>query len=181
VSDSDAISFLDAAVLVPVFRDPAGELRLVMIRRTARGLHGGQLAFPGGRPEPEDDGSMLETAIRETGEEIGLERDRIRILGELPRVDTISTSFRIHPFLSEIDHPGEWRKEPAEVDEVLELAVDAMLHPDAVQLGSVNAPNWTEPRRIAYFRVGEDKLWGASFRILRPLLTRLAAGEWAIS
>ena len=77
--DSDAINFMDAAVLVPVFRDLTGELHLVMIRRTAGGLHGGQLAFPGGRPESED-GSMLETAIRETQEEIGLGRDRIQIL-----------------------------------------------------------------------------------------------------
>jgi 8-oxo-dGTP pyrophosphatase MutT (NUDIX family) len=180
VPDSDTTSFLDAAVIVPVYRDTAGELRLVMIRRTAGGLHGGQLAFPGGRPEPEDDGSLLETAFRETKEEIGLERDRIRILEELPRVDTISTRFRIFPFLSEIDHPGEWRKEPAEVDAVLELGVDALLHPDAVQLGTEHAPNWPQPRQIAYFRVGEDKLWGASFRILQPLLMRLVAGEWTI-
>ena len=174
------MNLLDAAVLVPVFRDPVGELHLVMIRRTAVGLHGGQLAFPGGRPEPQDDGSMLETALRETEEEIGLKRDRIRILEELPRVDTISSRFRIHPFLSEIDHPGEWRKEPAEVDAVLELGVDALIHPDAVQLGTEHAPNWPKPRQIAYFRVGEDKLWGASFRILRPLLPRLVGGEWAI-
>lgn len=180
VPDSDTISFLDAAVLVPVFRDPAGELRLVMIRRAARGVHGGQLAFPGGRPEPEDDGSMLETALRETEEEIGLERDRIRILEALPRVDTISSRYRIYPFLSEIDHPGQWRKEAAEVDEVLELQIDTLLHPDAVQHGSEHAPNRSEPRQIAYFQVGEDRLWGASFRILRPLLTRLVAGDWTI-
>lgn len=180
VPDSDTISFMDAAVLVPVFRDPAGELRLVMIRRAARGVHGGQLAFPGGRPEPEDDGSMLETALRETEEEIGLERDRIRILEALPRVDTISSRYRIHPFLSKIDHPGQWRREAAEVDEVLELQIDTLLHPDAVQLGSEHAPNRSEPRQIAYFQVGEDRLWGASFRILRPLLTRLVADEWTI-
>jgi 8-oxo-dGTP pyrophosphatase MutT (NUDIX family) len=171
---------MDAAVLVPVFRDPAGELRLVMIRRTAGGVHGGQLAFPGGRPEPADDGSMLETALRETEEEIGLERDRIRILEALPRVDTISSRYRIYPFLSKIDHPGQWKTEPAEVDQVLELGIDLLMQPDAIQHGSKHAPNWSEPRRIDFFQVGEDQLWGASFRILRPLLTRLAAGEWTI-
>jgi 8-oxo-dGTP pyrophosphatase MutT (NUDIX family) len=180
MSELNGMNLLNAAVLVPVFRDKAGELRLVMIRRAAAGVHGGQLAFPGGRPEPQDDGSMLETALRETEEEIGLERDRIRILEELPRVDTISSRFRIHPFLSEIDHPGEWRKEPAEVDAVLELGLDALIRPNAVQLGTEHAPNWPQPRQIAYFRVGEDKLWGASFRILRPLLPRLVGGEWAI-
>ena len=50
MSDLDGMNLLDAAVLVPVFRDTTGELRLVMIRRTTGGIHGGQLAFPGGRP-----------------------------------------------------------------------------------------------------------------------------------
>jgi len=180
VPELDGVGFMDAAVLVPVFRDPAGDLRLVMIRRTAGGVHGGQLGFPGGRPEPGDD-SMLDTALRETGEEIGLARDRIRILEALPRVDTVSTRYRIHPFLSEIDHPGQWRKEPAEVDEVLELAVEALLHPDAVRLGFEHAPDWPAPRQIAYFPVGADRLWGASFRIVRPILPRLLSNEWSIS
>ena len=175
-----SIRFLDAAVLVPVFRGPAGVLHLVMIRRTAVGVHGGQLAFPGGRLEPEDGGSMLETALRETKEEIGLERHRIKILEALPRVDTVSTSYRIHPFLSEIEHPGKWRKEPAEVDEVLEVRIDDLPHPDAYQLGTVQVPNWTGPRQIAFYQVGRDKLWGASFRIVRQLLPRLRSNEWAI-
>ena len=58
-----------AAVLVPVFRDAAGLLRLVLIVRTDRGLHGGQLAAPGGKVDPGDE-SLLATALRETEEEI---------------------------------------------------------------------------------------------------------------
>ena len=180
VQDSNPPVLIDAAVIVPVFRDSDGDLRLVMIRRTAGGIHGGQLAFPGGRPEPEDDGSLLETALRETKEEIGLGRERIKILEALPRVDTISTSYRIHPFLSEIEHPGGWRKELAEVDEVLELRVKDLSEPGACQLGTVRSPNWTGPRQIAFFRVGSEKLWGASFRIVRPILPRLLSNEWAI-
>jgi 8-oxo-dGTP pyrophosphatase MutT (NUDIX family) len=170
---------MDAAVLVPLFRDLTGELHLVMIRRTGGRVHGGQLAFPGGRPESED-GSMLETAIRETQEKIGLRRDRIQILEELPRVETMTTGYRIYPFLSHIDHPGEWRKEPTEVDEVLELEIDTLSDPECLQLGLEQAPNWTEPRRIAFFLVGPERLWGASFRIVRPLLPRLLSNEWAI-
>ena len=169
---------IDAAVLVPVFRDGDGELRLVMIRRTAVGIHGGQLAYPGGRPEAID-GSLLETALREAEEEIGLSREQVEVLAPLPPVETITTGYRIFPFLARIRHPGEWRMQPAEVDEVIEVSIRDLLRPEALQIGLERAPNWDAPKQIAYFQVGAGKLWGASYRITRPLLRRLTAGEWA--
>lgn len=171
--------FLDAAVLVPVFRDQEGTLRLVMIRRVAGGIHGGQLAFPGGRPEPED-GSILDTALRETQEEVGLTPERIKVLGRLPAVETLATRYRIHPFLARIDHPGDWLPEPGEVDEVLEIRIDHLLAPGTLRLGLQQAPNWSEPRQIAFYDVGRDRLWGASFRIARRLMKRIAGGEWTL-
>jgi 8-oxo-dGTP pyrophosphatase MutT (NUDIX family) len=60
-----------AAVLVPVYRDEDGRLRLVLIVRTDRGLHGGQLALPGGKADADDE-TLMATALREAEEEIGL-------------------------------------------------------------------------------------------------------------
>ena len=77
----------DAAVLVPLFRDDQGELRLVLVRRGEGGIHGGQLAFPGGRREA-DDRTPLDTAIREACEETGLSRDAIEVLDRLPVIET---------------------------------------------------------------------------------------------
>jgi 8-oxo-dGTP pyrophosphatase MutT (NUDIX family) len=176
---TEGFQFVDAAVLVPVFRDTEGELHLVMIRRAAGGLHGGQLAFPGGRPEPED-GSILDTALRESWEEIGLAPERVRVLGALPPVDTLATRYRIHPFLGLIDHPGRWVPEPAEVDDVMEIPLNHLRAPGTLQLGLQNAASWDVPRQIAFYRVGQDRLWGASFRIMRPLVRRIANGEWEV-
>lgn len=166
-------------MLVPVYRDREGALRLVMIRRAPGGIHGGQLAFPGGRPEPED-GSILDTALRETQEEVGLTPGRVEVLGLLPPVETIATRYRIHPFLARIDHPGDWSPEPAEVDEVLEIRIDHLLAPGTLRLGLQRAPNWDAPRQIAFYGVGQDRLWGASFRITRRLVKRIARGEWTV-
>lgn len=171
--------FVDAGVLIPIFRDAEGNLCLVMIRRASGGIHGGQLAFPGGRPEPED-GSILDTALRESWEEIGLAPERVEVLGALPPVDTVATRYRIHPFLGLIDHPGAWAPEPAEVDEVLEISLDHLLAPGTLQLGLQHVPSWIAPRQIAFYGIGQDRLWGASFRITRPLVRRIAGGEWKI-
>ena len=62
---------IDAAVLIPVYRSPPGDLHIVMILRNPGGVHGGQIAFPGGKHDPEDE-TMLDTALREAREELGL-------------------------------------------------------------------------------------------------------------
>ena len=72
-----------AAVLVPIYRRDDGDLQLILIRRSSGGIHGDQLAFPGGKLEPRDR-SMRETALRETQEEIGITSDKIQILAALP-------------------------------------------------------------------------------------------------
>jgi 8-oxo-dGTP pyrophosphatase MutT (NUDIX family) len=170
---------LDSAVLVPLFRDPAGALRLVLIRRAEGGIHGGQLAFPGGMRESHD-ASDLETALREAEEEIGLTRDAVRVLDALPVVETRTSGFRIAPFLARIERPEHWRPAPDEVSEVLEIEVAEIAKPEARGSSIETFPTWPGPQRIEFFRVGPYRLWGATFRIVEPLLARLEAGEWAL-
>jgi 8-oxo-dGTP pyrophosphatase MutT (NUDIX family) len=84
----------ESAVLIPVFRNAAGEATLVLVRRGSHGVHGGQLAFPGGKREPTD-ASLLATALRETEEEIGLPATAIEVLAALPPVQTRTSGFHI--------------------------------------------------------------------------------------
>jgi 8-oxo-dGTP pyrophosphatase MutT (NUDIX family) len=86
---------------VPLFRDDEGELRLVLVARGPLGRHGHQLSLPGGKHEP-GDASLLETALRETEEEIGLTRANFEVTGALPPIDTRTTGFRVHPHLARI-------------------------------------------------------------------------------
>jgi len=168
-----------AAVLVPVFRDGAGVLRLVLVRRSERGVHGGQLAFPGGSRDPTDL-SLLDTALREAEEEIGLSRALVEVLAELPAIETRSTGYRIAPFLARITRPQAWRAAEAEVSEILEMAVDDLVLPENRGESIEQLDGWPEPRRIEFYRIGRHRLWGASYRILHPLLPRLRAGEWIL-
>nr|MBF0223165.1 CoA pyrophosphatase [Desulfobulbaceae bacterium] len=169
---------IDSAVLVPIYRDSGGKLRLVLIRRSSGGIHGGQLAFPGGKHEP-DDQIMLLTALRETREEIGLHAERVAVLAELPPVETKATGFRIYPFLGVIV-PQKWVVDEREVADVLDIDLEALADPSMYGEEMVRYDAWPCPRRIAFYRVGTLKLWGASFRILQQLMPRILAQEWQV-
>ena len=177
----------EAAVLVPVFRrrargapvrDPRGDLRLIVVRRAEGGLHGGQLAFPGGKRDPEDT-SLCATALRESYEEIGLDGE-VEILDRLPTVGTLTSGFRVTPFLARIEEPAAWRLDEREIAEVFDVRVADLERPGAHGEEMKDFPTWTLPRLIPFYRVGPYKLWGLTYRILRPLVPRLLAGEWEV-
>ncbi len=174
------LSLVESAVLAPVYRDPSGDLRLVFIRRSPHGRHGGQIAFPGGRREASD-ATLLQTALREAEEEIGLPGSLVDVLETLPVIETFATGFQIAPFLGRLNGaPPTWRRQETEIDEILEVRVDDLLRPETHGVEEWELPNWPGPRAIPFYRIGPYKLWGATYKIVEPLLPRLTAGEWAI-
>ncbi|CAN5545607.1 CoA pyrophosphatase [soil metagenome] len=170
---------IQAAVLVPVYRDSEGLLRLVLIVRAPGGPHGSQIAFPGGVREP-GDRSLLETALREAEEEIGLPRDHVEVITGLEVIDTVTTGFTIAPYLGVIERPARWTLQPSEVADVLEVRVNDLLAPGAHDSRLARFDGWPEPREISFYRLGPHELWGATYRIVQPLLPRLVGGEWRI-
>jgi hypothetical protein len=102
----------------------------------------------------------------------------VRVLAELPVLETRTTGWRIAPFLGAIVRPELWRPAEAEVAEVLEARLTDLARPEAHGESLERFPGWPEPRRIAFYRIGPHRLWGASYRIFHPLLPRLLAGDW---
>lgn len=179
-TDEGGTAFAPSAVLVPVFRDGAGELRLVLVVRGERGIHGGQLGLPGGKREPSD-ASLLETALRETEEEIGLGADEIEVLAPLEPVDARTSGFRVHPFLARISPPARWRPAAGEITAVVTPTVRALAEPSARVERTLSFPTWPESRLVDCVLIeGGHVLWGLTLRLLEPLLPRLLAREWAI-
>jgi 8-oxo-dGTP pyrophosphatase MutT (NUDIX family) len=172
-SSADAV----AAVLAPVYRDEAGRLRLVLIVRTDRGHHGGQLAFPGGRVDPEDE-TLVATALREAHEEIGLEPRLVEVIAELPRVESGPTRIEVHAFLGRIPAAVEWRPSPEEVVEVLTPTVDELWDPALRREHLFTNARWPEGLLVDGIPVGDRVLWGMTLRLLDDLVPRLLAGEW---
>jgi len=170
---------LKAAVLVPVYRNESGELILVLVRRTAGDIHGGQIAFPGGKKSSKDK-TLLDTALRETEEEIGLKKSQIEILAELPNVYTQTSRFDIAPFLAKIIRPTKWTLAEREVEEIIEIPVSELVKPDAQGEEVRNFPQWPAPRIVPFYRIGEHQLWGATYRILNPIVDKLLNHHWKI-
>lgn len=169
----------DAAVLVPVYRSGSGELHVVMVLRSDGGVHGGQLAFPGGKRD-EDDASMLATALREAREEVGLTTDRIEVLARLPVAETRTTGYRVYPFLVRIEASIPWQRAEREIADIIDVSLADLVQPDAHGRAVDRFPTWRKPEEVSFYQVGPHRLWGLSYRILHPLIPRLLAGEWSI-
>lgn len=141
---------------MPMFeRD--GAVHILLLRR-AEGLrrHGGQVAFPGGRSDPED-ASLAETALREAEEEVGLPRQDVRLLGALDDLPTI-TGYVVTPYAAWLAAPPIPRPNAAEVARVF----------DAPLTTFIPKPRGLFPR-VGYHVEGEF-VWGATCAILRGLM-----------
>jgi 8-oxo-dGTP pyrophosphatase MutT (NUDIX family) len=169
-----------SAVLAPVFRDDEDELRVLLVRRGMRGVHGGQLGLPGGKHESRDR-SLLETALRETEEEIGLPREQVELLEPLQPRDTMTSGFRVHAYLARITPLPRWRVAEGEIAGVLTPAVRALADPAVRHKRELSFATWPASRWVECVALEEGELlWGLTLRLLEPVLPRLLAGEWAI-
>ena len=114
-----------AAVLVPLIERP-DELTILFTQRTAHlAHHAGQVSFPGGHIEPEDSGPA-ETALRETEEEVGLDRRHIELIGRLDTYVT-RTGFVVTPVVGLVRPPFALRPDPHEVAEIFEVPLSFLL------------------------------------------------------
>lgn len=160
-------SLTKAAVLVPLFFR-GGEYHILFTRRSDQvAHHKGQISFPGGA-RSEGDHSLLDTALRESWEEIGLETRDIEIIGELDDTPTVSSGFVISPFVASIPYPYEFKVSDYEIDEIFHVPVSALLHEakvtreSRVVLGEVvTAYSYEYEGRV---------IWGATAWIVRQLL-----------
>lgn len=161
----------DAAVLLPLFVDNAGETRLLLTRRSDRlRSHRGEVAFPGGRLDAHE--TPLQAALRETEEEIALPRAAVRIVGELEPLTTVVSSSRITPLVGVIDdmaaYQANLQPNPVEVDRIFTVSLAELVHGDCYREEIWPFADGTFP--VWFFEVEDDTIWGATARMIRRLL-----------
>ena len=174
-----ATPLVDAAVLVPVFRDLDDVLRTLLVVRSDHGRHGNQLGFPGGKPEP-DDADVLATALREAEEEVGLAPAVVDVLAALPALETQQTGFRVFAFLGRVPHDTVWRLDATEVVGVLTPTVAQLGDPAARATLPFTSSHFPDGLLVEGIDVDGHVLWGMTLRLLDQLVPRLLAGEWEV-
>ncbi|AEI64695.1 CoA pyrophosphatase [Corallococcus macrosporus] len=156
----------EASVLVPVFeRD--GVPHVLFTRRPATlRTHADQYSFPGGGRDPED-ATPLHTALRETEEELGIDRRGVRVLGMLDEVPTISR-YRVRPFVGVIPGDGKYQPSAEEVAFILEVPLSGLLDPSILRVERKEILG--AERDLYFYTYGTHVIWGATARILRDFL-----------
>ncbi|QFT97957.1 putative NUDIX hydrolase [Roseovarius sp. THAF8] len=161
-----------AGVLVPIEVTEAGTRLWLTKRSSALQHHPGQVAFPGGKQE-DGDADIVAAALREAHEEIGLDPDKVEVLGTLPPHETV-TSFHVTPVIGVISTPFSPVPEAGEVEEVFSVPLEHVL-----ELGRfrVESRRWRGTRRH-YFTVpyGPYYIWGATARMLRAMAEAVRLG-----
>ena len=147
---------------------------LLLTRRNARlSSHAGQVAFPGGKLDPEDE-SIEDCALRESFEEIGLPPSHVEVLGTLPTHRTV-TAFQVTPVIARVTAPFVARPEPGEVEEIFRVPLSHVLDRRNY---SIQSRRWQNSMRH-YFTVpwGPYYIWGATARMLRVLAEAVEVGQ----
>ena len=153
-----------AAVLAAVYEDEEEQLRIVLIKRPdTMPTHAGHIAFPGGRPEPDDDGPVG-TALREAHEEVGIHSDDVEVLGFLPTIDTVESPMLVVPVVGRLSGPVQLIPSEREVTRIHTPLLADLADPE--RWWSVPWNGW----KVWYYDLNGDTLWGATARMVRQLL-----------
>ena len=160
-----------SAVLLPIFYK-YGQYYLLFTKRTETvKYHKGQISFPGGAFQ-EEDGTLLNTSLRESAEEIGLAPGDVKVIGALDDVVTSTSGYVISPFVAFIPYPYQFRVNRGEIEELIEAPFPILMDKGCVRQETeiqgdevINGYSYHCPGRV---------IWGATARILHQFLGILA-------
>jgi len=155
-----------SSVLVLLFPDEKGKIKLILTLRSNDIDHGGQISFPGGRAEEGETGE--ETALREAQEEIGIRPEDITIVGELSDLYVNHSNNRVIPIVGYTDHRPEFHLNPLEVEEIFAVELDSLLLKKNLTVEDWNLRSHTY--KVPYWDVHRVPLWGATAMMLSEFL-----------
>jgi 8-oxo-dGTP pyrophosphatase MutT (NUDIX family) len=157
-----------AAVLVPILNDN-GIWKCLFIRRSEIGeFHKGEVAFPGGGEETGDE-NIIQTALRETNEELGIVSTDIEVLGTLPEMKTIS-NYRVTPVIGIIKWPVNLTPSQDEVARVFSIPITWLMDGAHWKMSEIDIANRGKISTIIYDPYDGENLWGLTARITQLLI-----------
>ena len=168
-------SYRTAAVLALLVPDPINSIpRIVLIERSEGPVsHSGQISFPGGKREGDED--LLVTALREANEELGIQANQVSLLGGLTSLYIPPSNFLVHPFLGYMNEIPEFILSEAEVKRVLLLPLSSFLDQGNVSIEVFKSSNGSTVEAPTY-RIDDVTIWGATAMMMAEI-SSLIRGE----
>ena len=164
-ADGDLKNIGNSIVLVIIYFQKSNTPNIIFTKRSSKlRNHAGEISFPGGR-KCINDNSLLDTAIRETYEEIGLLIDKENVVGCLDPTNTYTTKIQIHPFVVVLTELTKALIPNEEVDEIIVIPLEKLMQSVEIDKNHSNSN-----QKMFKFSVGEHLIWGATARILKNLI-----------
>ncbi len=159
--------YKESAVLILLYPKSGNWWTVFMKRNQYNGPHSGQVSFPGGKKDIHDK-TLLQTAIRETLEETGINLEKSIIAGVLTPLQIPVSGFIVHPFVAVIDYAPEFSPDKNEVDYLIEVPLIEIFTPSAIKNKKMLIRNIE--LNVPYFDIRNEVIWGATAMILSEFL-----------
>lgn len=156
-----------AAVMMLCYPRNEQTMLLLIIRNTYPGVHSSQIAFPGGKREPEDS-SFLDTALRETWEEVGIDMQQIEVVRAFSQVYIPPSNFLVHPYLGICRQQPVLNPSPDEVSGIIEMPLDHFLDETNV-VDFEMATSYSVAISVPVFAFAGHQVWGATAMMMSEL------------
>lgn len=165
---------IPAAVLILLFPKDGSVRTVFMQRHYYKGIHGGQISFPGGKREPADK-DLIHTAIREAHEETGLNHDDISVIDTLTPLFIPVSNMIVTPVAGWTRYKPEFRHHPGEVVFLFEADINKLLDPSIIRIKPMKIHG--EMLKVKYFDYYGHEIWGATAMMLHELLSIIRRGN----
>jgi 8-oxo-dGTP pyrophosphatase MutT (NUDIX family) len=168
IAKAESTSFRESAVAVVLFQS-AGQMKCVLIQRpTYIGNHSGQVSFPGGKREQEDE-NLEVTAMRECREEIGVDLRTAASLGRLTPVFIPISGFHVEPYLFFLHETPVFVRDEREVEAILTISLQELLLEENIQAMDIAVSEDIILKDVPYFNLSNKQIWGATALVLNEL------------
>lgn len=156
------------AVLVLLYPRDGEIYTVLMLRNVYSGTHSGQVSFPGGKWE-KTDADLWRTASREAQEEVGVQPESIRLLGQLSQVYIPPSRFLVSPYVAVAENTPTFRPDPVEVARIIETPLSHILKAETVGDTEVFVQALRKQMAVKYFAIDNETVWGATAMMLSEL------------
>ena len=144
------------------------EVFFPLIQRTSgnqNDKHKGQISLPGGKFDAEDK-TLLNCALRELEEEIGVKREEVNLVGNLTDLYIPVSSFKVQPYVVFSENNFNFVPQPREVEYILEVSLKDLLDNNNLKTGKIDLDSGMELHNVPYFNLNDHVIWGATAMIL---------------